>query len=55
MPNSNIKLIQILDNTSIDYQGKHFEGVLYVAKYAQATEFLRMQLKISELFTQICS
>ena len=42
-----------LDNTSIGYQGKNFEGVPCVAKHAQSTDSLKMQIKISELFMQM--
>ena len=58
MPNSNIilsYLYKVLANASIDNQGKNFEEVLYVAKHAQSTDSIRIQLKISELFMQICS
>ena len=36
-------------NTGMDYQGKNFEEVLYVAKHAQSTDCLKIQPKISEL------
>ena len=42
-------------NTSTDYQGKNFEVALYVAKHAQSTGSLKIQLKTSELFMKICS
>ena len=46
---------KVLANTSTDYQSKNSEGVVYAAKHAQSTDSLRIQLKISELFMEICS
>ena len=37
----------------MDYQGKTFEGVLYVAMFLQSTDSLEMQINILELFMQI--
>ena len=37
---------KVLANTSIDYQSKNSEVVVYAAKHAQSTDSLRIQLKI---------
>ena len=42
MSYSNINCYKVLANTRMDYQGKNFEGVLYVTKHAESTDSLKI-------------
>ena len=45
MPNSNIKVIQVLANTSMDYQHKILKEYPMLLKHVQLTNSLKMQIK----------
>ena len=45
MPNINIKVIQVLANTSMDYQRKILREYPMLLKNAQSTDSLKIQIK----------